>query len=726
MQQFSFEEQSITKMPMSRFSAFRLLLFAGVALCSSQQLSTDTTTTTSASTAHEISAENQVEIRDEPKSCSSTDITTGSVTTDDVSECVVSNNNNSTNKVNDVENSDLNNRSQFQCGLYLAESTIPGAGLGAFTGIDRKPGDIIGQGEVMVPIYDAQYHLQALGPKIAKRDDWEYLDPTRDYVWYGSDLGMQYESSNPFDHISGIAYGLDAAINCHLALFNADKEYASYDFANLHRSIDPGIGAFTPYHNASTSATRNLVAGSELFKSYGDQWFVDRTETFGLLPLTNDYNVVEAMLKKLQQILEYGKIPIDVRLDLYERFILANPFRKTSRTLLTVPKVYADFQYIAQYGIQKYYQKSAIRSVHYLEQHGRCVDTIEPKRSTLRQAGRGAFATRSFKKETIVIGTPFFYYANDDFFKLYKGNWITKDKNDFHPDQHIGYQLMYNYCWRHENYKIVSSIVLCPYGMNVNYINHNQSLANVRVQWAKDGEMNHNASLLRSHPREMYYSDAPKLWLDFVATRDIAKGEEIFMDYGNIWEEAWRKHAAKWNKDNYYPTDYISAYDWNKMNAKAMLRTRDEQEEEPYPNHFAMVCLPEIDDPKYTELLTSSVCERTWIPSTLGLQCYILDREQQSDGSYWYQVKYKSHAENAVWTVSDWIVREAIKFVNKPYTNDIFLEDAFRQPIGIPNDVFPDAWRGIHLPPLPKEERKSRSRKNEKKPWLTSIMSLFL
>jgi hypothetical protein len=39
--------------------------------------------------------------------------------------------------------------------------------------------------------------------------------------------------------------------------------------------------------------------------------------------------------------------------------------------------------------------------------------------------------------------------------------------------------------------------------------------------------------------------------------------------------------------------------------------------------------------------------------------------------------------------------------------------------------VFPDAWRGIHLPPLPKEERKSRSRKKEKQPWLTSIMSLF-
>jgi hypothetical protein len=302
-----------------------------------------------------------------------------------------------------------------------------------------------------------------------------------------------------------------------------------------------------------------------------------------------------------------------------------------------------------------------------------------------------------------VTGTPVLYHASDDFFKLYQGNWITKDKNDFHPDHHVGYQLLYNYCWRHEHYKTVSSIVLCPYGMNVNYINHNQSLANVRVQWAKDGEMNHNATLLLSHPREMYYSDAPKLWLDFVATRDIEKGEEIFMDYGNVWEAAWQKHVATWNQDHVYRTDYKSAYDWNKMNSKVMLRTRAEQEWDPYPDHFTMMCLPQIADPKYTELLTSSVCEKTWNPSILGLPCYITDRELQSDGSYWYQVKYKHGTEKPVWTESDWIVREAIKFVNKAYTNDIFLKDAFRQPIGIPDDIFPDAWRGIQLTPLPEK-----------------------
>ena len=352
---------------------------------------------------------------------------------------------------------------------------------------------------------------------------------------------------------------------------------------------------------------------------------------------------------------------------------------------------------MAQNGINDYYQQRSIRSVDDLERHGRCVDTIQPQRSTIRQAGRGAFATRSMARNTIVTGTPFFYYPSDDFFKLYAGNWMSQKFSEFHPDQHVGYQLMYNYCWRHEHYQAVSSIVLCPYGMYVNYINHNQSLANVRVQWAKDGDMNHNASLLQAHPRDLYYSDAPKLWLDFVALRDIEVGEEIFMDYGNVWEEAWQKHAAQWNNDKVYPTDYVSAYDWNRMNAKVMLRTSVEQAEQPYPDHFKMVCLPHIANPNDSEYLTSDVCERLWEPFVLGLLCEIVDRQHQPDGSYWYQVKYQNDKDSdEVWTESDWIVREAIKFVNQPYTNDIFIKDAFRQPIGIPDDIFPDSWRGVH------------------------------
>lgn len=41
---------------------------------------------------------------------------------------------------------------QLQCGLYLAESTIPGAGLGIFTAVDKEPGETVGYGDVCIPM----------------------------------------------------------------------------------------------------------------------------------------------------------------------------------------------------------------------------------------------------------------------------------------------------------------------------------------------------------------------------------------------------------------------------------------------------------------------------------------------------------------------------------------------------------------------------------------------
>jgi hypothetical protein len=44
------------------------------------------------------------------------------------------------------------------CGVWLAESTIPGAGLGMFAGIDYNPGDQITPGDLVVPYVDLAWH----------------------------------------------------------------------------------------------------------------------------------------------------------------------------------------------------------------------------------------------------------------------------------------------------------------------------------------------------------------------------------------------------------------------------------------------------------------------------------------------------------------------------------------------------------------------------------------
>lgn len=45
-----------------------------------------------------------------------------------------------------------------KCGLYLAPSTIPNAGLGIFTAKPLEAGDTIGNGDIAIPLPDINWH----------------------------------------------------------------------------------------------------------------------------------------------------------------------------------------------------------------------------------------------------------------------------------------------------------------------------------------------------------------------------------------------------------------------------------------------------------------------------------------------------------------------------------------------------------------------------------------
>jgi hypothetical protein len=74
--------------------------------------------------------------------------------------------------------------SAVECELYLAESTIPNGGLGIFSAIERNPGDVLGAGDVCLPLYDPKSH----------HDDT--FNPFEDYVWLGEDMGMKMETES--------------------------------------------------------------------------------------------------------------------------------------------------------------------------------------------------------------------------------------------------------------------------------------------------------------------------------------------------------------------------------------------------------------------------------------------------------------------------------------------------------------------------------------------------
>ena len=130
-----------------------------------------------------------------------------------------------------------------------------------------------------------------------------YFNPTQNYVWDGASMGMKLEVFSTTD-LAAFWPGIDAMVNCHAGLLNLEKATPSYDDGQLHRAIHPAAGAISPYDGGPSSVTRSIPQGGELFKSYGEQWFLGRFETFGNIPLQTNYHEIVLLLSNMNTMLQ--------------------------------------------------------------------------------------------------------------------------------------------------------------------------------------------------------------------------------------------------------------------------------------------------------------------------------------------------------------------------------------------------------------------------------------
>jgi len=213
--------------------------------------------------------------------------------------------------------------------------------------------------------------------------------------------------------------------------------------------------------------------------------------------------------------------------------------------------------------------------------------------------GRGAMANRFLAKGELIVPVPFLHLVDRSLFEKYKGKTDTNDDDDDDDDDDDNNingndELLLNYCFGHSE----STLILCPI-TNAVLVNHcsdrngrfpcgkdncngnsngnkndddssnNHCTTNTNAnkgpnayyRWASESEWDKNTkNTLHMTLDEMsnHVQQHRMLSMEIVASRDIQEGEEIFIDYGEKWEEAWLKHVQNWQDDKNYDSDSSS------------------------------------------------------------------------------------------------------------------------------------------------------------------------
>ena len=404
----------------------------------------------------------------------------------------------------------------------------------------------------------------------------------------------------------------------------------------------------------------------------------------------------DRLLHKFESLTKYSGIPKNILQDMWESFAWKNPWNTTSRVLFTVPSTFEGMRATLQTNLKKFYRRQHSTSMEWLEENGICGDWLTVKKSTIRQAGRGAFSRIAFQKDEIVAPVPLGhipYRADLNMFAMDEEDDGAFTRN---PTKVVHNQIMLNYCMGHKE----STLLLCPYGAFMGYMNHNQTLANVKLVWASPHNTQHHPEWLEKGVGFLDKTKASGLAMNLVALRDIQPGEEVFLDYGDEWEQAWQKHVQNWTPEE-GAEDYMSAEQINKQTTD--IKTIFEvMEDKSFPDNVDLKFDLAFNRPRH-------IWFKHWLVGTLEkyvisqeevwTDCYLMRSETDKDGNTWYTVViYYKPEEDQPHKIKkpkliERVPRSALRYLDQAYSTDAYQVNVFRHDIRLPDHLFPDAWR---------------------------------
>lgn len=622
------------------------------------------------------------------------------------------------------------------CQLYMAESSIPNAGLGMYTAGPISKGAYIYHPDIVMNYLDFEAN-EAIAASMAAEesasgdrnsdawkaavgnkknrsgscDKWAREDQCEEnpvyminfcakscaaheaglfdrmvdlkekspwlpneYYWDPTNTESHYDA----DEVASLVPGLGALANSHTGLINCEMGRGTNDVVGLHRAKDAGVGAFSSVYNLPYKAKNHIPAGMEIFVQYGDNWFSEREWKFGPLPLSYHFEEADEIIANFWKHAKEGDPFAE---DLYT---LTRDLVIDKKTKMALPDTIEMAKVALTDGTAILTVPNAVRSPEWLEENGICLDNIRAEPSMIQQTGRGAFATRNLKEGEIVAPLSLLHIDGNRL-----RMWEEFEEGDY---EELNKQLIVNYSYGHRD----STLLLFPYSPVVNFVNNNIDKTGINAEMRWSTSKYHAKDWEDLTVEEVLQKKQANIMLELVATRDIERGEEIYIDYGADWDDAWEEHVEGWEP---VESGHIPLH---QMNMEQQLRTIDEQRTNPYAENIMTLCFTSItaeDFEDQTEL------EFEWedfqaVPRSLKNSwiCEIIERYEVADPDTredveLYKVRFALE-ENVVCTM-DGIPRTSIEFAHKSYHSDQHLKNAFRHPIHIPDAIFPEKWKNL-------------------------------
>jgi len=558
-------------------------------------------------------------------------------------------------------------RDPVGCRIYLAESSIPNSGLGMFSGVNIQKGDRIGYDELPVAIFDIISHSE-----MKDADQWHIGN----YQWDPDSRSLKLGEEAIL--VTAMIPGINSAANGY-----PDMQKHVFQSVNVigyerPKYSDLQAGASNEYNSVRFIATKAMPQGIEILVQYHDQYTRARDDLKDI-PLQIDYVNADYFAKEFLNHISSSQYSSLTQEDRQKFWIMKRSLLEEKvQSVLPVDVTYVED--VVKNGSALFsLLPDVIRTPEWLKANGQCMDNIVSRPSKVQYAGMGAFATRYISKNSLVAPLPLII-LNKTLLLMYE---LEYDEDELNPptrtNKVVSHQLLLNYCFSH----VDSSLAFFPYSSGVQFINHSSEKTNAELRWSN--HHHHKSSWLNLPPKELLKKKSG-LMLDIIATRDIYPGDEIYIDYGSDWQQAWNTHVSKWKlrKKDHYPPQAIRPLKLYRYTLLTVL----ELKLQPYSDDKRTVCrIPAIREVQKNGKTNLKMYYGVSDSNYHIVECDILERKKSDEYTALVYLKFKI----VIHGIPDNSI--CISGHAKNINNNQAKKDAFRHFITIPNELFPLQWK---------------------------------